>query len=102
MFDLNDYMKNNRTGKNVIDNGLVKKITCKSGLTMSVQASFSHYCSPRNNDGPYQQVEVGFPSVKVDSLMEYVEDASRPTDTVYAHVPTTLVEQIVNDNGGLV
>jgi hypothetical protein len=46
-------------------------------------------------------VEVGFPSVKVDALMEYVEDASRPTDTVYAYVPTTLVEQIVNDNGGL-
>jgi len=98
MFDLNDYLKNNRTGRN----GHVKHITCKSGLTMSVQASFSTYCHPRNDEGPYLAVEVGFPSVKVDALMEYVEDASRPTDTVYAYVPTTLVEQIVNDNGGLV
>jgi hypothetical protein len=95
MFDLNDYLKNNRNGS------LAKQITCKSGLKMSVQASFSHYCTPRNDDGPYQEVEVGFPSVKVDDLMEYAEDARRPTDTVYAHVPTTLVEQIVNDNGGL-
>ena len=97
MFDLNDYIKNNRTGSN----GHVKHITCKSGLTMSVQATSFTYCHPRNDEGPYLAVEVGFPSVKVDALMEYVEDASRPTDTVYAYVPTTLVEQIVNDNGGL-
>lgn len=98
MFDLNDYIKNNRTGSN----GHVKHINCKSGLTMSVQASFFAYCHPRNDEGPYLSVEVGFPSRQIDEIMEYAENPATPTETVYAYVPTTLVEQIVNNNGGLV
>lgn len=99
MFDLNDYLFRNRRGMLSLP---IHPIKCKSGLTMSVQASIHHYCQPRNDDGPYQQVEVGFPSRQIDDLMQYAENPAIPTETVYAYVPTTLVEQIVNDNGGLV
>lgn len=37
------------------------QITCQDGTTLSVQVSETHYCSPRDNFGPYYQVEVGFP-----------------------------------------
>ena len=30
-----------------------------NGVELSVQASDNHYCSPRDNDGPWTSVEVG-------------------------------------------
>lgn len=77
------------------------RIVCKSGLSLSVQASNRHYCHPRENVGPYKTVEVGFPSKEIDDLMEYAEDPSRPTDTVYGYVPIQLVEKVIDDNGGV-
>jgi hypothetical protein len=79
----------------------VKPIECADGLTMSVQASETHYCSPRSNLGPYTEVEVGFPSQLVEELMEYAESPSTPTDTVYAYVPVTVVEAVIEKHGGL-
>ena len=35
-----------------------KPIVCKDGFRMSVQASAGHYCSPKNDTGPYVSVEV--------------------------------------------
>jgi hypothetical protein len=80
---------------------LMPTLTCKNGLTLSVQASGTHYCSPRNDEGPYTKVEVGFPSRRVEALMPYAEEARRPTDTVYPYVPIELVEQVIRENGGL-
>jgi len=37
-------------------------IECIDGFMMSVQASSMHYCTPRENQGPYSEVEVGYPS----------------------------------------
>ena len=37
-------------------------VKCKDGFTMSVQASKSHYSEPKNDEGPYSEVEVGIPS----------------------------------------
>lgn len=77
------------------------RMVCASGLKMSVQASRTHYCLPRDNAGPWVEVEVGFPSERVESLMEYAEDPDSPTGTVYAGVPVDVVEAIVDANGGL-
>ncbi len=84
------------------DGHLMKQVACKSGLKMSVQASFSHYCEPREDCGPYTHVEVGFPSAKVEDLMPYAERPEEPTETVYGWVPIQLVESIISNNGGLV
>ena len=78
------------------------KLVCKSGLTLSVQASAGHYCSPKKDSGSYSSVEVGFPSQKVDALMEFAENPDNPTGTVYGYVPTSIVLEVIADNGGLV
>ena len=80
---------------------LMPRITCKNGLSLSVQANSSAYCSPREDTGPWESVEVGFPNRKVEALMPYAEQGDRPTETVYAWVPVELVEQIIQDNGGV-
>jgi hypothetical protein len=76
-------------------------VVCKDGFKMSVQASEYHYCSPRDNRGPYTHVEVGFPSQRVEALMPYIEDESDPTRTVYSHVPIEIIPQIIEDHGGI-
>lgn len=93
--NINEYLKANRKGR------LCKQVTCQNGLTLSVQASSTHYCEPRNNEGPYTHVEVGFPNRKLEALMEYAESFTRPIDTVYAFVPVALVEQVILENGGI-
>lgn len=80
---------------------LVPRLTCKNGLTLSVQASQTHYCQPRNDGGPWTHVEVGFPSQKCDKLLQYAEEEKNPTDTVYAYVPIEVVAQVIDDAGGL-
>lgn len=78
------------------------KITCRNGLEMSIIASSSAYCSPRaDHCSVYTKVEVGFPSKKVPELMPYAEDATKPTDTVYAYVPTSVIAKVLNNAGGV-
>lgn len=38
--------------------GPVQSIKCRDGSALSVQASISAYCYPRNNSGPWTHVEV--------------------------------------------
>ena len=78
------------------------KLELNDGTTMSVQANSFCYCTPRIDDATeYTAVEIGFPNKKTDLLMPYVEDASKPTDTVYAWVPTTVLAQVINNAGGV-
>ena len=79
-----------------------QRIICADGLNISIQASEQHYCTPRNDEGPYTTVEVGFPSYTVDELIPYAEDSEHPTDTVYAQVPVEVVLQVINSRGGVV
>jgi hypothetical protein len=75
---------------------------CKDGLSLSIQASVFHYCTPRDNDGPYISVEIGFPSKICPELLPYAEDILEPTHTVYSYVPIDIVEKLIKDHGGLV
>jgi len=80
-----------------------KIVVCADGFNMSVQAHDGAYCSPRMDHATrYTEVEVGFPSEKEEMLMEYVEDHSRPTETVYAYVPAFLVATVIAKHGGMV
>jgi hypothetical protein len=80
----------------------VQPITCASGLTFSAQASVTHYCTPRDSVGPWEEVEVGFPSERVEEFMEYADDPDEPTGTVYGYVPVEVVEAVVDSHGGIV
>lgn len=94
--NINKYLHENREGR------LVRTLKCKNGLSLSVQASSSHYCSPRNDIGPWCEVEIGFPSERVEELMPYAENSDDPCGTVYAYVPIEIVEHVVESHGGLV
>ena len=77
-------------------------VKCKDGFTMSVQASKSHYSEPKNDEGPYSEVEVGFPSHYDINLIKYAEQPHKPTDTVYGYVPAHVVQMVIDAHGGMV
>ena len=79
-------------------------VYCADGFNMSVQASKTHYCSPRVDglSAIYRQVEIGYPSEREELLDEYAEDKERYTETVYSWVPSQLVALIIAKHGGMV
>ena len=81
--------------------GIAKRIKCIDGFSLSVQASRTHYCQPRNNNGPYFTFEIGYPSQRPpETWSEYCEDWENPKDTVYAYVPIKLVVELIDLHGG--
>ena len=78
--------------------GQVPRIECDDGLVMSVQASSMHYCTPRDNVGPWTHVEIGYPSRVIPELAQYGEQGY---SSVYAYVPIELVENIIEASGGM-
>lgn len=77
-------------------------IICADGFTMSVQASAIHYCTPKDNVGPYTAFEVGYPSQNEPLLHPYgyqLEDGG--WDNVFAWVPATVVDAIIAKHGGV-
>ena len=79
-----------------------QRAVCKDGFSLSIQGHEGAYCSPRNDEGPYSSVEVGFPSVVDPLLHPYAENKSKPTDTVYGWVPSTVVLEVLQSHGGWV
>jgi hypothetical protein len=78
----------------------VPRILCADGFSMSVQADEFTYCSPRDSVGPWDSVEIGYPSERVEKFMQWAERADDPTDTVYGYVPLEVVAEVVEDHGG--
>jgi hypothetical protein len=104
--NLNEYLQSHRDMKDikVLENDsfpMSPRITCKDGFSLSVQATHGAYCSPRNNTGPWSAVEVGFPSAEPELIMSYCEDPEKPTETVYGYVPIRLVEELIENHGGV-
>lgn len=66
-------------------------VICNDGMELSIQASNTHYCRPRDDIGPYSHVEVGFPTVEPVEFIEYAENSNEPLSTVYGFVPVELV-----------
>ena len=86
------------------DKGLTPRIICADGVELSVQTGIYLYCSPRENIGPWFQVEVGYPSIcPPDTWRGYFdgdwEEGDR-TASVYGYVPIDLVIDFINEHGG--
>ena len=83
-------------------------VHCADGFNMSVQASKTHYCSPRvdGHEAIYRQVEVGFPSEHEPLLDKYIEgllDREEDwTGSVYCWVPSEIVALVIAKHGGMV
>ena len=78
-----------------------KYVICKDGFGMSIQASETSYCTPRDNEGPYTHVEIGFPNAIESMLAGFAEDPDNPTETVYGWVPVGLVKAVIIKHGGI-
>lgn len=78
-------------------------VTCANGGRVSVQASAHTYCRPRNNEGPYTHVELGFPTGLEGKqlIIEYAEDPENWEETVYGYVPIEKVAVLILMNGGV-
>jgi len=86
-------------GSHYVRKELADYVHCADGTTLSVQASSTHYCTPRTDSGPYSRVEVGYPTVDPpDTWAEYA-DGEYPSD-VYAYVPVEVVAAYIAAHGG--
>ena len=106
MDKINNYLKKNYEGF-VTGIGEMPKVTkrlyCKDGFSISVQANEHVYCDPLENKAwPYSKVELGFPNAKDDLIADYAEDPLDYTDTVYPYVPISIVNELVEKHGSIV
>lgn len=69
-------------------------IYCNDGFCFSVQASFGHYCTPKNDIGPWTTVEIGYPSIEDNLLSPYFSGG------VYPRVPIEIAALIIQKHGG--
>lgn len=83
-----------------------REIICIDGFKMSVQASRTHYCTPRVDgfDVFYSQVEVGFPNKVETLLLPYADgqDSEIYTCEVFAYVPAAIIYNILQKHGGMI
>ena len=76
------------------------RIWAQDGFCVSVQASEFTYCEPRDNAGPYDKAEAGFPSQEVPCWADWAEEPDSPTQTVYGYMPVSLVAYAILAHGG--
>ena len=83
---------------------IAPQIECVDGTKLSVQASHYHYSTPRDNTGPYTEVEVAFPTVEPpESWARHFDgdwDSGDRTGSVYGYVPIELVREYIEAHGG--
>ena len=81
-----------------------ERIICVDGFSMSVQASTTHYCSPKADSAEsYGAVEVGHPSQLEELLEPHMEgdDGDDPTKAIYPYTPAAVVLQVIAKHGGV-
>lgn len=77
------------------------RFKCADGYEVSIQCGHGLYCTPRENNAcPYSAVELGYPNEHDGMLDEWCEAPSTPTDTVYAYVPVSVVNALIEKHGG--
>ena len=78
------------------------RIVCNDGFSMSVQAGYGIYSTPRANGLlPYSAVEIGYPSEDEELLFGLEEGRGNYTDTVYPYVRIELVDKIIKKHNGI-
>ena len=84
-----------------------KRIHCRDGVSLSVQASQFAYCSPRDDEGPYTQLEVGFIEKHgerfnpPESWKEFAKMGDIRFSDVFAYVPSQNINDFIAAHGGI-
>jgi hypothetical protein len=82
--------------RNGYASGVARAVVCADGFVVSVQASRSHYCVPKDNFGPWTHVEVAFPTSPIEGWGKW-----RTSDSVWAAVPVPNVIGLLLSHGGV-
>ena len=78
---------------------IVRKLRCRDGFEVSVQASRYHYCEPEADRAwPYSRWELGFPTKHEECIRTYRDGEE---GSVYAYVPTSNVLLLIEKHGGI-
>lgn len=79
------------------------RLILANGVSLSIQASEYHYCTPRETlpYSQYTEFEVGFPSEEIEALMPHCDDCENPTETVYGYVPIEVLDAYIASVGGV-
>ena len=77
------------------------RIHCNDGFNFSVQGGEGNYSTPRKNDKEFMAMEIGFPSEVEELILDFAEDRENPTDTVYGWVDNDIIQQIIDNHGGI-
>ena len=89
-----------------IEATVVSEIELNNGVSLSVQASSTHYCQPKINHGVWQMVELRISSTyryKIPkSLLNYKEGNWHGGYIILAYVPISLVVSFIIISGGRV
>lgn len=93
--DLNEFIVTHRIGQG--DFLQTRGILCMDGFQVSVQAGEYYHSYPKNNDGPYEEVECMF----YGDVSDIPELEQHYNDPVYSAVPIKLVESIIEKHGGI-
>ena len=106
IWSCNEYIKKTYSISNLGDYRpyIRMRVQCNDGFLISIQASACHYCEPRRTfEGPYTELELGYPSCSEELLIPYMEDNyCKPEDTVYPYVPVEVVDKVIKKHGGIV
>ena len=79
------------------------RLVLANGVSLSIQASEYHYCTPRETVpySKYTEFEVGYPSEEIGALMPYCDDCENPTKTIYGYVPLEVLDAYIASVGGV-
>ena len=103
-FDFNAYVKTHRSFVQLSADyrmaNCLPRVECRDGFSISLQAAHAMHCSPRDDEGPYTEVECGYPSAAPEFILSYAEEEENPTETIYSYVPVALVEDLIDYHGG--
>jgi len=80
---------------------ILPSIETNNGLEIAIQAGELFCCSPRDNYGPWELVEINYINRRIEKLTAYADDAENIEDTIYRWVPVDLIDEIVEENGGI-
>jgi hypothetical protein len=77
------------------------RVYFRNGGSISMQASADHNCVPKDNEGPYQSIELGYPQggIKMpENINDFLEQGS---DSIYNFVPASVVVNLIEMNDGV-
>jgi hypothetical protein len=77
------------------------RIQCVDGFIFSVQGGEFNYSIPSEHSKEFTHMEIGFTSHVEESILEFAEDDTFPTETVYYRVDIEIIQKIIDKHGGI-